>query len=44
MPTPMPKSVQINFLESVYIFRVQRMRVFIPGVMVLFIGRQLQSY
>jgi hypothetical protein len=39
-PTPMPKSVQINFLKSVYNFTSSNNAcVFIPGAMILFIGR-----
>jgi hypothetical protein len=38
-PTPMPKSVQINFLESIRNLKSsENLSLFIPGVTVLFIG------
>jgi len=40
-PTPMPKSVQTNFLENICNLKSsENLLVLIPGVVVLFIGSQ----
>jgi hypothetical protein len=37
-PTPMPKSVQINFLKNICNLKSSERISLIPGVIVLFIG------